>query len=71
MNTTQNLRNSVCRYVPIVPTHKSFAGLYNACRIFIRTNGFLPSLTNCDASAVALTKLTVKIFTLFLTHDLE
>ena len=45
INTTKNVRNSDCRYVPLVYTHKAFPGRRNACRILIRipTNGLAPS----------------------------
>ena len=32
----KNVLNSVCHYVPIVCTHKAFAGRRSACRILIR-----------------------------------
>ena len=36
INTTKNVRNSVCCYVPIACTHKGFARRRNACCMLIR-----------------------------------
>ena len=43
INTTKNIRSSVCHYVSIMCTHKAFAGCHNTCRILVHicicTNG--------------------------------
>ena len=51
------IRNSVCRYAPMVfthNTHKALAGFRNACGIRIRTNEWTRALTLAKISGFSL-----------------